>query len=142
MTGSPTVRLYVSSDHEDGAFHVYLEDVSPDGRVTYLTEGLLRAVHRREKAPSEAPFVPLGIYHSFREQDAEPLTPGEVTEIGITLLPFSTVFRRGHAIRVAVAGHDMSMKDRYPPDGEPVITVERNAQYPTRIVLPVMVRDR
>ncbi|MEJ2721401.1 MAG: CocE/NonD family hydrolase [bacterium] len=131
MTGSPTVYLYVSSDHEDGAFHVYLEDVSPDGRVTYLTEGLLRAIHRKVKDSSEAPFVPLGIYHSFLAADSAPLIPGEVTEIGITLLPFSTVFRKGHSIRVAVAGHDMSMKDRCPKEGV------RNARYPSRLMLPV-----
>lgn len=137
MTGSPTVYLYVASDHEDGAFHVYLEDVSPEGRVTYLTEGLLRAAHRKVKDASEAPFVPLGIYHSFLEADAAPLVPGEVTEIGLTLLPFSTVFRKGHAIRVAIAGHDMSMKDRCPREGLPELCLERNLRFPSRIVLPV-----
>lgn len=137
MTGSPAAYLYVSSDHEDGAIHVYLEDVSPDGRVTYLTEGLLRAVHRRVRDASEAPFVPLGIYHSFLEADAAPLVPGEVTEVAITLLPFSTVFRKGHSIRVAVAGHDASMKDRCPGEGVPELSVARNARYPSRLVLPV-----
>jgi len=137
MTGSPTVYLYVSSDHNDGAFHVYLEDVSPDGRVTYLTEGLLRAIHRKVRDSSEAPFVPLGIYHSFLKADAAPLVPGEVTEIAITLLPFSTVFRQGHSIRVAIAGHDKSMKDRCPEEGVPELSLERNARYPSHLVLPV-----
>jgi len=137
MTGSPTVYLYVSSDHEDGAFHIYLEDVSPDGRVAYCTEGLLRAIHRKTGDPSDAPFVPLGIYHSFMRADAAPLVPGEVTEIGITLLPFSTVFRTGHSIRVAIAGHDMSMKDRCPREGVPELLLERNTRYPSRVVLPV-----
>ncbi len=137
MTGSPTVYLFVSSDREDGAFHIYLEDVSPDGRVTYLTEGLLRAIHRKVRDPSEAPFVPLGIYHSFLNADAAPLVPGEVTEMGLTLLPFSTVFRKGHSIRVAIAGHDMSMKDRCPKEGVPELSLERNARYPSRLVLPV-----
>ncbi|UCF06295.1 MAG: CocE/NonD family hydrolase [bacterium] len=141
MTGSPTVYLYISSDHEDGALHVYLEDVSPDGRVTYLTEGLLRAIHRKERDPSEAPFVPLGIYHTFRRKDAAPLVPGEVTEIGVTILPFSTVFRKGHSIRVAIAGHDMSMKDRCPNEGVPELILERNVRYPSRIILPLMVRE-
>ena len=140
ITGSPTVYLYASSDHEDGAFHVYLEDVSPSGRVTYLTEGLLRAIHRKAEDRSNAPFAPLGIYHTFREGDAEPLTPGEVTEIGITLLPISVVVREGHSLRVAVAGHDLSMKDRCPPEGVPVITLERNAGHPSRIVIPAACR--
>jgi putative CocE/NonD family hydrolase len=140
VTGSPTIHLYLSSDHEDGAFHVYLEDVGPEGRVTYLTEGLLRAIHRKEKDPAEAPFVPLGIYRTFRKEDAAPLVPGKVTEIGLTLLPISTVFRQGHSIRVAIAGHDMAMKDRCPADGVPEITLERNADYPSRISLPVQSR--
>jgi len=137
MTGSATVYLYASSDHEDGAFHVYLEDVSPNGHVTYLTEGLLRALHRRVRDPSEAPFVPLGIYHSFLKADAAPLVPAEVTEIGITLLPFSTVFWKGHSIRIAIAGHDESMKDRCPKEGVPELSLERNSRYPSRLVMPV-----
>jgi predicted acyl esterase len=105
--------------------------------VTYLTEGLLRAIHRKVRDASDAPFVPLGIYHSFLEADAVPLVPGEVTEIGITLLPFSSVFRKGHSIRVAIAGHDMSMKDRCPKEGVPELSFERSARYPSHVVLPV-----
>ena len=138
ITGSPTVYLYIASSHTDGAFHVYLEDVSPEGRVTYLTEGLLRAIHRKEKDPSEAPFVPLGIYHTFRKEDAEPMVPGEVTEIGLTLCPISNVLRKGHAIRVAIAGHDHAMKDRCPKEGVPEIEIGRNSAYPSQIILPVM----
>jgi putative CocE/NonD family hydrolase len=136
VSGSPSVYLYVTSDHTDGAFHIYLEDVSLQGRATYLTEGLLRAIHRKKKDPSQAPFVPLGIYHTFRRGDAEPMVPGEVTEIAITLLPISTVFRKGHAIRVAIAGHDEAMRDRCPREGAPEITVERNSRYSSRLVLP------
>lgn len=138
ITGNPTVYLYISSSHKDGAFHVYLEDVSPEGRVTYLTEGLLRATHRRIKNPSQAPFVPLGIYHTFRKEDAKQLIPGNVSEIGITLLPISNVFKKDHSIRVAIAGHDLAMKDRCPEKGVPEITLERNSIFPSRIILPVM----
>ena len=139
ITGSPSVYMYISSSHEDGAFHVYLEDVSPEGRVTYLTEGLLRAIHRKQKNPAQAPFIPLGIYHTFRKEDAEALIPGKVVEIGITLLPISNVFRKGHSIRVAVAGHDKAMMDRCPKKGVPEIILERNSFYPSRIILPTKV---
>jgi uncharacterized protein len=40
------VTLYIASTAEDVAFHIYLEDVAPGGHVTYLTEGVLRAIHR------------------------------------------------------------------------------------------------
>ena len=51
LTGSPTVTLFVASTHEDGAFYVYLEDVGPDGRISYLTEGMLRPSTGRRPTP-------------------------------------------------------------------------------------------
>jgi putative CocE/NonD family hydrolase len=141
LTGSPTVTLYVASTHEDGAFYAYLEDVRPDGRVSYLTEGMLRAIHRRKADPSAAPSVPLGVYHNFRKADALPLVPGEVAEIAITLFPISTVFKKGHSIRIAVAGHDGALKDRYPAEGIPVLTIQRNSIYPSQVELPVIRRS-
>lgn len=137
LTGSPTVRIFVASTHEDGAFYVYLEDVGPDGRVSYLTEGLLRAVHRKTTDPATAPYVPLGVYHTFRKEDALPLVPGEVAEIAITMFPISTVFKAGHSVRIAIAGHDDALKDRYPKDGVPVLAVQRNPIYPSRVDFPV-----
>jgi len=46
ITGSPILSLALASTTSDGAIHAYLEDVSPDGRVTYLDEGLFRVIHR------------------------------------------------------------------------------------------------
>lgn len=142
LTGSPTVTLYAASTHEDGAFYVYLEDVGPEGRVSYLTEGMLRAIHRKTADPAAAPYVPLGVYHTFKKADAMPLVPGEMAEISITLFPISTVFKKGHSIRVAIAGHDEALKDKYPKNGVPVLTVERDPAHPSRVVLPVMRRKR
>jgi hypothetical protein len=140
LTGSPTVTLHAASTHEDGAFYVYLEDVGPDGRVSYLTEGLLRAIHRKTADPATAPYVPLGVYHTYKKDDAMPLIPGEVAEVAITMFPISTVFQKGHSIRIAIAGHDDALKDRYPKEGTPVITVERNSAHPSQVSLPVMRR--
>lgn len=138
LTGSPTVTLYVISTHEDGAFFVYLEYVGPDGRVSYLTEGLLRARHRRKADPATAPYVPLGVYHTFRKADAQPLVPGETAEIAITLFPISIVFKKGHSIRIAIAGHDDALKDRYPAEGVPVLTIQRNSVFPSHVELPTV----
>jgi hypothetical protein len=137
LTGSPTITLYVTSTHRDGAFFVYLEDVGPDGRVSYLTDGLLRAIHRKKADPADAPYVPLGVYHTFREADALLLAPGEVAEVAITLFPISTVFKKGHAVRIAIAGHDDALKDKYPKEGVPVLTFHRSAEHPSRVELPL-----
>ncbi|HWO34771.1 MAG TPA: CocE/NonD family hydrolase C-terminal non-catalytic domain-containing protein, partial [Candidatus Acidoferrum sp.] len=36
ITGSPVLTVQMSSTTSDGAIHAYLEDVAPEGRVTYL----------------------------------------------------------------------------------------------------------
>ncbi len=138
VTGSPTVNLFVASTHKDGAFHVYLEDIDPEGRVSMLTEGALRAIHRKISDPDSAPFVPLGVYHSLSKKDAEFLVPGEITRISLTLYPISTVFKKGHRIRVAIAGYDQGLGDRYPKEGDPVLTIERNRHHASNIDLPIV----
>jgi putative CocE/NonD family hydrolase len=141
ITGSPSVSLQVASTHTDGAFHVYLEDVAPDGRVVYLTEGLLRAIHRKIGDPKMAPYTPLGVYHSLRKVDAQPLVPGVVAEISITLYPISVQIFRGHRIRLAIAGHDAALKTRYPLDGIPELCIHRNSAHASYLQLPVMGRE-
>ncbi|MFL7794285.1 MAG: CocE/NonD family hydrolase [Anaerolineae bacterium] len=140
ITGSPVVTLYVASTETDGAFHVYMEDVAPDGHVTYLTEGILRAIHRQ--ASDEEPlYAGSGPYHSFERADAAPLVPGEVTEIRLNLYATSVLIKAEHHIRIAVAGYDGSMFARYPAEGTPVLTVQRNSVYPSHVELPVMIRE-
>ena len=84
-----------------------------------------------------APFVHLGVYHTYGKVDAQPLAPGEVAEIPITLQPISVVIYKGHRIRVAIAGHDAALKDRFPSTGTPQLSFQRNAVYPAGIKLPV-----
>jgi len=138
VTGSPTVTLHVASTHSDGAFHVYFEEVAPEGRVSYLSEGILRAVHRKTRDSRTAPYVPLGVYRTYWETDARPLVPGEVAEIPITLQPISVVIPKGHRIRVAIAGHDAALKSRFPTSGTPQLSFRRNAVHPAGLRLPVM----
>jgi uncharacterized protein len=139
ITGSPIVTIYVASTAEDGAFHVYLEDVAPDGRVTYLTEGVLRAVHRQNDL-HEPPYRVQGPYRSFERADSLPLAPGHVTDLSFNLYTTSVLIREGHRLQVAVAGHDSSVFARHPAEGTPVLTVQRNSLYPSHIDLPMKAR--
>ena len=137
VTGHPVVTLWLSSTESDGAFIVYLEDVAPDGTLTYITEGQLRAVMRA--ATGDPPlYRKYGPHRSELRADAMPLVPGEVAEISFDLWATSVLIRAGHRIRVAVAGADADPFLRYPRDGSvPVLSVRRNATYPSAIALPM-----
>jgi len=137
ITGHPLVTLFVRSTRGDGAFIVYLEDVAPDGRVTYITEGQLRAVMRRT-TDEPPPYTKFGPHRTERRPDAWPLVPGQVAELGFDLWATSALFRRGHRIRIAIAGADRDTFLRYPRDGGvPTITVERNREYRSHVTLPM-----
>jgi putative CocE/NonD family hydrolase len=136
ITGQPVVDLYVTSTQTDGTFAVTFEDVAPDGYVRYLTEGQLRAVHRKIST-EEPPYRVLGPYHSFKRKDASPLVPGEITQITFELMPLSVVVRAGHHLRVAIAGADADTFQRIPEAGAPIIMMYRTATYPSHIVLPI-----
>jgi putative CocE/NonD family hydrolase len=137
ITGHPIITLYVTSTESDGAFFVYFEDVSPDGRITYITEGQLRAIMR--KISDEEPlYTKFGPFHSELRADAMPLNPGEIAELTFDLWPVSVLIKEGHSIRIAIAGADKDSFERYPREGGiPVITVSRNKNYPSHIILPI-----
>jgi hypothetical protein len=137
ITGHAQIILYLSSSESDGAVYVYLEDVHPDGQVTYLTEGQLRLVHR--KPGSEAPpgYSP-GYSHTFRREDVLPLVPGQVEEVSFSLLPVAALVRKGHRLRLGIAGHDQGTFVRLPATGNPALSIFRTSLYPSCIEIPVI----
>lgn len=141
VTGHPIVTLYVRSTAADSDFFTYLEDVYPDGRVAYVTEGELRASDRKLGDPTSSPFpVPRFLpFHSFLRRDREMLVSGEVASLVFDLLPTSYLFKQGHAIRLALAGADCDHFASFGGD-PPQLRFEHNAAYPSRIELPVIPR--
>ena len=137
VTGTPVVCLHVASTAKDCAFHAYLEDIAPDGRVTYITEGMLRAVHRK---PLSRKGAVASAQHSFLRADASPMVPNEVAVIEFELLPTSVVFDKEHRIRLALAGADAGNFERVPAEGSVDWKVHRDAIRSSHLELPV--RDR
>lgn len=140
VTGHPLVTVSISSTATDGNFFVYLEDVNEWGEVAYVTEGLLRAIHRRS-AQHHAPYRDVVPYQSFTKKDSRPLIPGSVETLLIDLIPTSYLFKKGHRIRVALAGAD---KDHFPliPESPPTVTYFRNKTYASKIELPIVGESR
>jgi uncharacterized protein len=139
ITGYAVIDLFITSTASDGAFFIYLEDVDEKGIVTYLTEGEFRALHR--KISTEAPPYKLLVpYHSFKKKDAMPLQPGQIAELKFGLQPTSVLIKKGHRLRIAIAGADKGTFARIPAEGTPTITVARNKRNASWIELPVIER--
>ena len=136
ITGSPVLTLQIASTTSDGAIHAYLEDVAPTGRATYIDEGVFRVIHRKETDPRSLPYESLGPAHSFRREDAEPMKPNEAASIRFSLMPTSVLLRKGHSIRLSLAGADAGLFQTYPASGAPEWTVHRDAKRSSFLELP------
>ncbi len=115
LTGSPALDLWMTSDVPEGALHAYLEDVSPTGEIRYLTEGVLNLQHR---ANTDTPAYPtFGPDHSFLQRDARSLPQGQLFSFSTTLFATSALIKRGHKLRLSLAGADATSFARVPADG-------------------------
>ncbi len=138
VTGHPVATVYLSANAIDTTLFVYLEDVTPEGQVHYVTEGELRALHRTwqpaESITDSAFPIP---NRTYRRADAAPLIPDEVTPLTLDLLPVSYQFKKGHRIRIALAGAD---KDHFQLlDGpSPTWQIWHTPDRPSHIELPVV----
>jgi putative CocE/NonD family hydrolase len=140
ITGSPYLVLEVASTATDGAFFGYLEDVAPDGRVTYLDEGEVRAVNRRVIDAHDRPYNSPDRAASSSREDAKPMVPGRPVELQIPMWPTSVLLRKDHRIRVALAGADADTFRRYPPGGDVTWTVYRQRTLASFVELPMRPR--
>jgi len=140
ITGQAIICLNMSSTHEDGAIFVYIEDVDENGKVTYITDGEFRVIHRKISS-EEPPYKIMIPYHTYNEEDSAPLVPGEITEIKFGLHATSVLIRKGHRIRIAIGGADKDTFYRYPKEGRPTITISRNNLHASYIDLPIINRE-
>jgi len=123
VTGQPVVTLQAASTHSDGNVIVYLEDVAPDGRVTYVSEGELRALDR--KLSSETPPYRITYpYRTFNQTDALPLVPGQVATLTFELQATSVLIKAKHRLRVAIAGADKGTFLRVPAIEQGDVTLD------------------
>jgi putative CocE/NonD family hydrolase len=111
VTGDPVAHVHLSVAGTDADVIVYLEEVTASGEVNYVTEGLLRASHRKL---GKLPFKTPEPVHSDRRADALEVVPGKSTQLDIGLLPLSHVFKAGSRIRVALASADRSAFNENP----------------------------
>jgi len=79
-------------------------------------------------------------YHSFKRKDSLPLVPGEIANITFGMLPTSVLVRKGHRLRVALAGADKETFSRYPTEGSPTISIIRDANHASFIEIPIIKR--
>lgn len=140
ITGTTVAHLWISADAPDVNVFAVLEDVSPTGRSTYITDGRIRASWRKLARP------PWGEssehWHRGYAADIVPLTPGKPTTLVFDFYATSYLVRAGDRLRVGLATSIGNPWQAPPLDrGEPVtMTLYRDAGHPSAITIPVLTR--
>ncbi|MFC3127259.1 CocE/NonD family hydrolase [Pseudoroseomonas globiformis] len=136
LTGHGLADLWLSADTPDAAIFAYVSEVEADGTVRYVTEGLLRALHRKE-CPVPPWYRTTWPFRSFRREDAAPLVPGRAERIRIPLLPVSWVFSAGSRIRLSIAGMDADHCVQVPHGRPPELALLRGGDQASALELPL-----
>jgi putative CocE/NonD family hydrolase len=150
VTGPIVLKLYASSDQIDTRFIVKLADQHPQDDAarargvqpafTNVSKGWLAASHREKDPQRSTELRPF-----YTHANPQPLTPGEIYEFDIEVLPISYVFKQGHRIRLEIANGDSPVTDAvfthpYHPTLIGTDTIHHNAVHASRLLLPVVQR--
>ena len=135
VTGHPSVNLFLKSNGDDCSLFVYLEDVAPDGFVRYVTEGELLCGNRVRCG--NGPLKTVVPKPTYCKADYHTLPKDGVTRVEVGMLPMSYQFKKGHKIRLSIAGAD---KDHFQAPKFASLCTElevlRGSEYPSRLSLP------
>jgi len=136
LVGHAQAELWLMSSEPDAALLIYLTEVEADGTERYVTEGLLRAMHRRE-APVPAGYGSSWLYRTFHRGDLALMTPGKAELIRIPLLPTAWQFAAGSRIRLSITGSDVDHCVQVPHGRPPKLSVLHGEGHTSRLTLPL-----
>jgi len=101
ITGPMALYLEASIDKTETNWIVNIADVDEKGDRMLVTTGYLAAEHRALDKTKSLPYWPI-----HPRQDPVPVTPGDVVEYAIALMPGSNVFKKGHRIQLTIRCQD------------------------------------
>jgi uncharacterized protein len=136
LAGHGLADLWLSSNEPDLALFAYLTEVEADGTERYVTEGLLRALHRKER-PAPESYRATWPFRSFTRADAARLVPGRVERIRIPLLPVAWRFSAGSRIRLSISGADDDHCGQVPHGRPPLLKMFWGGGHASVLELPL-----
>jgi putative CocE/NonD family hydrolase len=144
MAGPILLEFYASLAGADTDFFVSINDVFPDGNISYLQRGMLRASMRAVNEDRSYTTDDGLLYQPWYPfTNPTKVTPDEVTRYLIEIFPHSHVFRPGHKLRLQLMTPPaVDGLWGYTAKHEPAaVTVHHDAEHPTNLLLPFVEPD-
>ena len=102
LAGPLALHLVASSTAADTDWHVKISDVAPDGSESIVTDGALRASHRKLDRKRSMRGRP---YHTHT--DPQPIEPGRFYPYEIEIWPTAYELAPGHRLQVRLTSTDL-----------------------------------
>jgi hypothetical protein len=106
--GPLSATLYGSSTTSDTAWFLRLGDITPDGKLSLITQGQLKASYREVDEARSTLGQP---FHPFQAPVLP--QPNTIYEYRIHLTPIFYTFRRGHKVWLQIASNDFEYLTRH-----------------------------
>ena len=141
ILGPSVLTLFISCTGTDALIHATLLVIDAEGGERELTRGWLRASQRKLDLEASTRWEPV-LAHTERE----PLTPGKIYELKIPIVATGRLVRAGERIALRIKGADdepatsglEGIARNHLTVTRPIrVTVHRNAEYPSRLDLPI-----
>jgi len=141
LHGPLSVTLYGSTATENTAplaWFVKVGDVAPDGTVTLITKGNIKASYREIDESKSKPGKP---WHPFRKQVY--VEPNKIYDYQMEIQPIFHTFKAGHKIWLQIASDDPQFRLNNIHDSVmgPVPaenTIHHDKAHPSHLLLPVI----
>ena len=137
ITGYPIMTLFLKTTHDDGMVHVHFEFLDEKNVIHWTTDGQFRFLHRKISS-DPSPYKLVVPYHTYFSKDALPVIPGELMELNFALFPVSILIPKGSRLQVAIGGADKDAFERYPKEGNPTLSIQRNKMKASFIDIPII----
>ena len=140
VAGPIMLKLYAATTDTDVNWIISLLEIDEEGNERLLTKGWLKGSHRELDMKESKPWEPI-----YTHKKSEPLTPGNIYEFDIKLVPTGNLFRAGSRICLKISCVDDPPKSSLQLIGAGSlsrtsvsrITVFHNEDYPSYLLLPI-----
>lgn len=138
VVGPMTLHVFATLATPDFAWSAQVEDVWPDGSSNFISEGYLLASHRAlDEARSLRNEVGEIVrpYHPHTAGSVQQLSTGVVYDFQIEIWGVGNTFRRGHRLRLSLAGQNAGWRQNAVPG---LAAVMHDVAQPSALLLPVV----
>ena len=140
ICGPIALKLYASTTDTDIHWIISLLEIDANGNEHFVTKGWLKGSHRELDLEKSKPWEPI-----HKHTDPQLLTPGEICEFDIKLVPTGRLFNAGSRIALRIRCVDDEPKNPFELAGSGSlarvavsrVTVFHNEDRPSYLLLPI-----